>query len=56
LAQVSVPFGTTVQPLALRMDAASAVLNGYGLLAAFDGAKGLTGVAGTGPKPWAPAP
>ena len=56
LAQVSVPFGTTVQPFAFSRDEAAAGLNGYGLVDAVAGVNGLFGSTGTGPKAWPPAP
>src|ERR1700722_11711146 len=56
LAQVSVPFGVTVQPLAFSKLIASDTLNGYGLVAALDGRNGLLGNAGIGPYAGSPSP
>src|ERR1700721_5549 len=56
LAQVSVPFGVTVQPFAFSRLIASDTLNGDGLVAAFDGRNGLLGNAGIGPYAGSPSP
>ena len=54
LAQVSVPFGTTLQPLAFSSGRGTAGLNGYGLVTRSPACRGSSGSTGPGRRPGRP--